>query len=61
MILPGVKYGLVMSSSCCNSNPLKSIGRLHSRSGTYNLQFTKGYGLGGPAKIMFSCLPFYLL
>ena len=61
MILPAVKFGLVLWGLCCNSNPFKSIERLHSRAAPINLQFTKGYGFGGRAEIMFSGLPLYLL
>ena len=31
VILPAVKYGLVLCGSCCNSDIFKSIERLHCR------------------------------
>ena len=39
MILPAVKYGLVLWGSCCNSDLFNSIERLHCRAARiiYNL------------------------
>lgn len=39
MILPAVKYGLVLGGSCSNSDLFKSIERLHCRAARiiYNL------------------------